>query len=64
VLSFAEKVDRWIDAICAGVRIYEDRALDPRMFETTCEDGPTDEMRHGLLGAKLTLQDLPSGPLG
>ena len=44
--SFSEKVDRWIDALCAGIRVFEDRALDPRLFEReSFEDGPTAEVR-------------------
>jgi hypothetical protein len=46
VASFAEKVDRWIDALCAGTRTFEDRALDAQAFERdSFEDGPTAEVR-------------------
>ena len=45
VTSFEVRIDRWIDALCAGVRVFEDRALDPRLFEEPTEEGPTDEVR-------------------
>ncbi len=45
VTPFELRIDRWIDALCAGVRIFEDRALDPHLFERPVEEGPTDEIR-------------------
>ncbi len=43
--AFEERIDRWIDALCAGVRVFEDRALDPHLFEPAVDEGPTDEIR-------------------
>jgi hypothetical protein len=51
VASFADRIDRWIDALCADVRVFEDRALDSGTFERDYEEGPTAEVRRPPLRA-------------